>query len=272
MKITRIVVSLAAASVLALSACGGDSTTTDPGSSEPTTAAEPNTEETQAEPATEAEGEGEGAGDDAAAPANEGEADPAAGGAAESPNNAASPAVDAFIAAHEGAERMPAEALSGAGSVELIKQMEIEPAECKEATVKFNELQAAGDAEKDGAMLLDEATGKSTGVSVMKFADAAQADEIIAASKEVAAKCADAKLAQGGQELTMKQDLNDASIDGASKAINMTVSTTVGEMQQASHTTIAIKDSTLVSAHVSGDGASVEETDALAAEIIEALG
>ena len=269
MKVTRTIVSLAAAAVLTLSACGGDDTTTEQGSDDV--------------PAVDAEDAGaddaagdEAASDDAEAPAQ----DDAAGAGdgtdlgAESPENSVSAPIEQFIASNEGGQRMPQEALTSATAMEALETMEIEPAECKELSRKTAELQSVDDAERDGGMVLDETTGLAKTVLITKYADAAAAEEVYAAQLEVVEKCGELTIGQGGQNMTMTQEGEETSIDGASKALNHSSSTDLGGSTQFTWGSVAIKDEYVVTASASGaeGAASTDDTQALAAEMIAALG
>lgn len=271
MKVTRTIVSLAAAAVLTLSACGGDDTTTEQGSDDV--------------PAVDAEDAGaddaagdEAAGDDAAAEAPAPDDEAGAGGGtdlgAESPENSVSAPIDQFIASNEGGQRMPQEALTSATAMEALETMEIEPAECKELSRKTAELQSVDGAERDGGMVLDETTGLAKTVLITKYADAAAAEEVYAAQLEVVEKCGELTIGQGGQNMKMTQEGEETSIDGASKALNHSSSTELGGTMQITWGSVAIKDEYVVTASASGaeGSASTDDTQALAAEMIAALG
>lgn len=230
-----------AAAALALSACGGDTDTTV--ETPPTVeSAMPSEEEAAPEP-TAAEPEQTEAGEPPAetteAPAEPSEAQTTVAPEVEltAVEGDARKPIDAFLAAHEGAEEIPMEQLSPAAGDDGLT---IEPPECADTMQAGQDPELLAGAAIGGAMHQSETS--ATSLTVLEFPDAAQATRNAEVSRTNAETCPEVTMVMAGQRLPMTLRILPADgVSGADEAFILENSLSLDEsFDQVTHTAIAV--------------------------------
>lgn len=268
MRMKWLIAPLAAAALVVGGCAGGGDETTAPETPTPT-AGETDTPEpsatTEAETApTQPGGEGTGTDDEQ-------------GGATSEPNSTLVPddrvdaAVEAFLAKHEGAERMDTEEAQAADPAEL-EGLEVEPPECAEAVRGANSTDLVSGAVVDGAVHMDLENYASRMLIVIDFPDAERArasmDALVASSEE----CPTMTITTGEVTTTGSVELEPLEIPGAELAYLQVSNMGDDEYVQTTYYAYALVGDLIVSGMSTGpdptDGARQAEetvTDAAAA-------
>ena len=271
MKISRIIVSLAAASVLALSACGGDTTDEETTAAETTAAAPETTEEAATEAATDAattEAATEAATDAAGTESTDVATDAPASGEAQSP------AIQQFLDAHPNAMHLTVEQMAATDPSMGSEGQTLEPQACNDVTQKLVELQSGDDVVREAAMAGDQATGNGLVLTVVDFGDAGKVKEVMDLVRKSADACSDMSVTTGGQTVSATASGKDIQVAGADEATSQVTESTIGEQKVYTHSAYAVKGGTMLTAQSNSSSAAPDEAVAeqALADAVGALG
>ncbi|NLE99230.1 MAG: hypothetical protein GX596_14775 [Propionibacterium sp.] len=255
MKMKWLIAPLAAAA-LAVAGCSGDGETTpEPEPTVEATDADAPEETAPAEPETDVE--------EPEAP----EEAPTDEAPAESDGRVEA-AIEAFLAAHEGAERIPASDLDlSAVPTELGEEIEVTPEECAALAEDSGITDIMGDAVSDGAMQMDMETFSTKVLMVMDFPSSGDAGSLIESILEQNEVCSEMTITMQGVSTSFRSDVEEIDIDGADEAFVQLSMSGEGETLSTSYNVFAQVDDLIVSGSSAG-GAGMT-THVVAQEIVE---
>lgn len=185
-------------------------------------------------------------------------------------------AIDDFIAKHEGAQEIPASQLEPQKQMEAAQQLDVKPAECKEASMGANNPELLKGAVPAGAMHVDQAKGNSVVLMIMDYPSADAARNNVEASKKLVSKCPKMEISMGGQKATNTQTMKPLDgLQGADEALQLEAITSLGEGAEIKGISgIALKGELLmITAVTSPDGSlGIEDAKQSLADALAAIG